>query len=86
LIDVLGILTGRYIINRTGLNGNFDIQLKWSPDETLALGPESAAPSDDPGGSSLFTALQQQLGLKLESQKGPVPLLIIDRADKPPSN
>jgi uncharacterized protein (TIGR03435 family) len=86
LIDVLGFFTGRHIIDKTGLNGNFDIRLQWSPDETLAFGPESAAKSDDPSGASLFTALQQQLGLKLESQKGPVPMLIVDRAEKPPLN
>jgi uncharacterized protein (TIGR03435 family) len=86
LIDVLAILTGRYVVNNSGLSGNFDIKLQWSPDETLALGAETNAPPDDPGGASLFTALQQQLGLKLESQRGPVPVLTVDRAEKPPSN
>jgi uncharacterized protein (TIGR03435 family) len=82
LIDVLALLTGRYVANKTGLSGNFDIQLEWSPDETLALGPEPDAPAME-AGNSLFTSLQKQLGLKLESQRGPVPVLTIERAEKP---
>ena len=79
---MLTFLTGRYVVNKTGLTGNFDIKLQWSPDEALAFGPEADAPPADPTGASLFTALQQQLGLKLESQKGPVPLLIVDHAER----
>jgi uncharacterized protein (TIGR03435 family) len=86
LMDILGFLTGRHIVNKTGLTGNFDIQLQWSPDETLALGPEAAAPADEPNGASLFTALQQQLGLKLEPQKGLVPIFVIDHAARLPVN
>jgi uncharacterized protein (TIGR03435 family) len=82
LVDVLAALTGRHVVNKTGLTGNFDIKLEWSPDETLAVGAESNTSPDDLAGASLFTALQQQLGLKLESQKGPVPVLVVDHAEK----
>jgi uncharacterized protein (TIGR03435 family) len=74
----LDILTGllsnaaeRIVIDRTGLEGRFDIDLEWSPDQ---------AASDKP---SIFTAVQEQLGLKLEPTKGPVDVLVIDHVEKP---
>jgi uncharacterized protein (TIGR03435 family) len=75
--DYLGRLD-RPVINRTGVAGLFDFRLEFAPDET---------PSDDPGaGPSIFTALQQQLGLKLEASKGPGEFLVIDRVEKPTEN
>jgi uncharacterized protein (TIGR03435 family) len=65
---------GRPVLDRTGLKGNFDFKFEYGPDETK---PDS--------GPSIFTALQE-LGLKLESQRGPVEVLVIDRATKPGGN
>jgi uncharacterized protein (TIGR03435 family) len=76
----------RDILNRTGMSGKYDFQLDWTPDS----GPCPVSP-DSEGGSavslpSIFTAIQQQLGLKLESSKGPVEFLVIDRIEKPSAN
>ncbi len=80
---------GRTVIDRTGLKGQYDIKFEWTPEDGPGHGPgdgpESAPPSDTTG-PSLFTALQEQLGLKLESSKGPVEIIVIDRAEKPSEN
>jgi len=65
-------LDGRKILDRTGLTGAYDLTLKWDP--TDATGP------------SLFTAIQEQLGLKLESTKAPVEVLVIDHIERPSEN
>jgi bla regulator protein BlaR1 len=83
---------GRPVIDRTGLKGNFDFKLEWTPDPGQSGGPfggppgADAPPPPDPNGPSIFTALQEQLGLRLESTKGPVEILIIDRIEKPSEN
>ena len=84
---------GRTVVDKTGLTGNYDFTLQWTPDESQGAmfrgpdtGPQGSAPSADPSGPSLFTALQEQLGLKLESQKGPVETYVIDHAEKPSEN
>jgi uncharacterized protein (TIGR03435 family) len=84
LAQPLSRLLGRTVIDKTGLTAKFDIDVEWTPDETLAL-PTGAAASSG-AGPSIFTAFQEQLGLKLENQKGPVEILIIDRAEKPTEN
>jgi bla regulator protein BlaR1 len=66
---------GRTVIDKTGLTGKYSFELKWDP---------SIAP--DPSEPSLFTALQEQLGLRLESQRGEVTVLVVDRAQKPAAN
>ena len=70
---------GRQVIDRTGLTGRYDFELQWSS-ETLRAGATSDAAAAAPG---VFTALQEQLGLKLESQRGPVEFVIIDSIDRP---
>lgn len=72
---------GRNVIDGTGLAGTFDLHLNWAMDPLTGRG---AAP--DPAGPSLFTALQDQLGLRLESAKGPVEVLVIDHIEKPSAN
>ena len=67
---------GRIVVDRTGLAGAFDASLEWTSD---ARRPPAAG--DD--GPSIFTALQEQLGLKLDAQKGPVEVLVIDRVEQP---
>ena len=77
----------RTVVNRTGLSGVFDFTIEFAPD----MGPGSqpgttASASDTSGPPSLFTALQEQLGLKLESQTGPVDVLVIDHIEQPSEN
>ncbi len=76
LADALGQQSDRAVVNKTGMSGEFDLTLKWSPE----------AGEKDAAGISLFTAIQEQLGLKLESTKSPVELLVIDSAQKPSPN
>ena len=66
----------RIVVDRTGLRGNYDFDLKWTPDRVQA-------PSIDPVGPSIFTALQEQLGLRLDSQRGPVEVLVIAHVERP---
>ena len=92
LVQVLSQLTGRPVIDKTGIKGFFDFKLQFSP-EGLAGGPPPPAgggPGLTTGASdpapSLFTALQEQLGLKLESTKGSVPVIVIDSVQRPTEN
>src|SRR5262249_8967599 len=72
-------VVGRKVVDETGLAGKYDFKLKYDRRQRLTV-PDIAADSDDSSGPSIFTALQQQLGLKLESKKGSVDTLIIDSA------
>lgn len=76
---------GRPVINSTGLSVKYDFKLEWTPDERQ---PNSGgeAPSPDAIGPSIFSAIQEQLGLKLEAIKGPIEVLVVDNAAKPPAN
>ena len=89
LVPMLQMVLGRTVIDKTGLTGRFDLSMEWSPDETQALqGPPDApkpAPADNTG-PSIFSAIQEQLGLKLASEKGPVDVLIVDHAEEPSPN
>jgi len=94
LANQLAQQLGRSVIDQTGLKGQYDIKLEWTPDTSERKGmgdgdvrPNSeAAGAPDPGGPSIFTAVQEQLGLKLEGQKGPVDILVIDHVEKPSEN
>ncbi len=82
----LRIAGERPVVNNTGIKGLFDIHLEFGPDETTPeLGP-LAAPSDPTGGPSIFTAVQEQLGLKLEPTKGLGEFLVIDSVERPSEN
>jgi uncharacterized protein (TIGR03435 family) len=89
LATTLSSFVQRVVVDRTGLAGNFDFDLTWSPDQFQGGGPLGPLPgSERPVGSdssapSIFTALEEQLGLKLASQKGPVDVLVIDRVERP---
>jgi len=71
----------RVVVDRTGLTGTYDVDMAWRYEPT----PEQAPllPSPNPNAPSLFTALQEQLGLKLESRKEPVDVLVIDHVERP---
>ncbi len=96
--DVLSRLVGLLVVDKTGLKGHYDFALKWTPDEGqggmfkgpgdpgAAGQPREPAPPADTAGPSIFTALQEQLGLKLESKKGPVETIVIDHVERPSEN
>jgi uncharacterized protein (TIGR03435 family) len=75
VVRVLSQLTQHVVVDRTGLAGGFDFDLSWSPDAAA-----------DQSGPSIFTAVQEQLGLKLDSQKAPLEALVIDRIEPPTEN
>jgi len=75
LAGYVGNRLGRIVLDKTGLSDRYDFTLDWAPDQA----PDSSAPS-------LVTALREQLGLRVESQKSPVDVLVIDRIDKPSEN
>jgi bla regulator protein blaR1 len=94
LVFQLSVQLGRTVIDKTGLTGEYDFALAWLPEpgqggpESIGLPPQalpSPAPSD-PNRPSIFTAIQEQLGLRLDSQRGPVDMIVIDSVEKPTEN
>ena len=75
-------LLDRPVVDKTGLSGRYDFDLTWAPDETQ-FGGEAPKVADDAPSPPLFTALPQQLGLRLEATRGPVNALVIDGAKQP---
>ena len=87
IVKILFGPTGRIVIDRTGIGGSFDFKLEWMPDSShMPLINGAKPPEGSAEGASIFTAVQEQLGLKLESTKGPVEILVIDRAEKATQN
>lgn len=84
--DSLGHQVDRIVIDRTELNGDYDLTVEWSPENHE--GSMVGALEEKVGltGANIFEALQDQLGLKLESTKGPVEMIVIDSADRPSAN
>lgn len=74
LAEELSKETGRNVVDKTGITGRYDLKLQWTPDDAADSGP------------SLFTALEEQLGLKLQPAKGPVQVLVIDHVEMPSAN
>lgn len=73
----------RLIVDKTGLEGLYDVTLKFTPENIPPPGPAPPGfPAVDPNGPSIFTALQEQLGLKLDSQRAAVDVLVVDRAER----
>jgi uncharacterized protein (TIGR03435 family) len=80
LARTLASTLNRHVTDDTGIGGSYDISVEYAPwDDSPATKSDNAVPS-------LFTALQEQLGLKLESRKGPVDVLVIDHAERPSAN
>jgi len=88
LAVVLSRQLSRPVIDRTNLTGKYDFELVWLPDTGCGSRPTEATPGADvvPDRPSIFTALQEQIGLKLEGIKGPVEVVVVDRAEKPDAN
>jgi uncharacterized protein (TIGR03435 family) len=85
LADELSKVAGRDVVDKTGISGRYDLKLHWTPDDRSAVAATDATSSPD-SGPSLFTALEEQLGLKLEPAKVPVQVLVIDHIELPSEN
>ena len=82
--SILSLTQRRPVIDQTGLPGSYDIHLLFAPDPVP--GREGAPPSAIEGRPSIFTAIQEQLGLKLEAANQPQEVLVIDRVSRPDEN
>jgi uncharacterized protein (TIGR03435 family) len=88
----LSMIVGREVIDQTGFTGRFALHLEFAIDDALAglpdpVGPDdSGQPVDSAARTSIRTALQEQLGLKLEVSKGPVEVFVIDHVERPSEN
>jgi uncharacterized protein (TIGR03435 family) len=88
LLDQLPSAVGRAVIDRTGLQGQFEVRLEWSPDPSVSRSPEAVVSATvaaaTPGERvSIFTALPEQLGVKLQDARAPLEVLVIDRLERP---
>ena len=93
MADFAGVMQSavldRPVVDQTGLTGRYDFTLKWTPDETQFSGMGIRVPpptGDASAAPGLFTAIQEQLGLKFEATKAPVDVLVVDRAERPSDN
>ncbi len=77
----LSWLLSKEVVDKTNLAGSYDVELRWTP-ESVAIRPDASEQS----APDMFTAIQEQLGLKLEPAKGPIRVLVIDHAEKPSDN
>jgi uncharacterized protein (TIGR03435 family) len=80
----LGPFTGRPVVDRTGLTGVYDFDLTWTPEQGPP-GADGTSPQAPPStdGVSLYTTVQEQLGLRLDAQRGPVDVLVIESVERP---
>jgi uncharacterized protein (TIGR03435 family) len=85
LADFLGGSLGQSVTDKTGVIGDFDIRLEWTPTEGELDYKYDDRPIDS-NASSIFTAILEQLGLKLEASKGPIEVLVIDHVERPSAN
>lgn len=85
----LSSLMDRPVVDMTGVKGTFDLSMEWAPDDaqpTARPGGNDEVWIEKSSGPSIFTAIQEQLGLRLEAQKAPVEKIVIDRAERPSDN
>jgi uncharacterized protein (TIGR03435 family) len=86
LAQLLSGRVQRIVVDKTGLTGRYSFNMEFTPDQMPPPGaapPGVQLPAINPDGPSIFTALQEQLGLKLESTRGPVETLVIDSIEQP---
>jgi uncharacterized protein (TIGR03435 family) len=92
LASLLSEQLNQIVQNKTGLAGNYDFTLEWSPEvdrlggSRPASGEAASSPSDENAGTSVFTAIREQLGLKLEPQKSAIPVYVVESVEKPSEN
>jgi uncharacterized protein (TIGR03435 family) len=89
LTNILSNILKRPVVDQTGVEGTFDMKLQWKPD-SFAGGPGGPPPGESPvvdvEGASIFTAIAEQLGLRLEPKKGPVTVYVVEKAERPGEN
>ena len=85
LVNFLQSELGRPVVDNSGLTGRYDFKLEWVPDESQP-NSQGVAPPADAAGPSIFAAIQEQLGLKLEAVKAPTEVFVIDHVEKPNEN
>jgi len=83
LVNQLTIELKRVVVDRTGLTGFYNFTLRWTPEDAA---PQAGSAPEDTSSPSIFTAVQEQLGLKLEPAKAPVRVLVIDHLERPSAN
>ena len=86
LAEQLSMMLGRPVQDETGLQGQFDLKLDWTPDLDSPAGQNLQSPISPAAGPSIFTALTEQLGLRLESKKGPVQVYVVEKIERPTEN
>jgi uncharacterized protein (TIGR03435 family) len=77
VVTILSRYMRAFVVDQTGLAGDFEVKLVWTPDDRPI--------PDDERGPSVFTAVEEQLGLRLVSKKGPMEVLVVDSAEKTPT-
>jgi uncharacterized protein (TIGR03435 family) len=85
-MSLQGRLLDRPVLNQTGIEGRYDFKVTFMPDESLFGGHGPPVPASDNPAPSFFTALQEQLGLKLDAVKAPADVMVIDHVEKPSEN
>ena len=89
IVQLLAQFTGRPVYDKTGLTGQYDFDLKWAPESGAGFNPfggpppGAQGPAVDPDAPNIYTAVQEQLGLKLDNTRGPVEVVVIDRIERP---
>lgn len=86
LASALAVPAGRIVLDRTGLTGYYDADLDWSPGQEQILQPGAPPPTVDPSAPPVFTAIREQLGLRLEGSRAPIEVVVIDSAEPPTRN
>ena len=85
VFNLTGVV-GRTVVDKTGLTGKYNFELKWTPEHGVQASADNGQADAENSAPSIFTALQEQLGLKLQSSKGPVETLVVDHIEMPSEN
>jgi uncharacterized protein (TIGR03435 family) len=86
LTRILSQRLGHNVLDKTGLTGKYDLAMEWPPPEDRPGPMSDGGNAADSSAPSIFTVIQEQLGLKLESHKAPVEVLVIDHLEAPSAN
>jgi len=81
----LALMLQRTVVDKTGLAGRYDIDLTYTPDQPIPAGINIPGAAADPNGPSIYTAIREQLGLKLEAQRDQEEVLVIEHLERQPS-